>query len=586
MRNTQEIKSYLLKVMENVWQRNEDDIENMIKYDPVVKLLFNALVYQFEDINDHISNFKKEILQDLSKRLLPDHYFFALPAFGIVHAKPSKNEVVTLKQDKLFTTPRKINDQITNLSFIPITNTTLIPGNLKVISTNNTIYSPYEKDNELILQQVFFSHFNTERTLWFGLDIPDEIFNTLSEIPFFVDYDIANYENRLKFESIVNADWSVSNRQCIANKGFPQPDGYNFGISSSSRLSAVKSRIYHFYSNNYITLTLEKVNSSQRSQLHQVEPPEEIKDKYPKINQWIKIECNTAVPIEFFIDNNLMINAFPVINCDIKSDKLTRNEPIKTFKLVDREHFFELVLNDSNDRESGFLIRNTRFNSFDTKDLDMELRTLNRLFNQARLKFERNPFIEEEDLKIFREFTNILIDINTRIKNENLKLPEENISSLKNFDRLREFRYMTTFGAAGNGGEVADEFKYSGMGIENNTAYALTPFNGGVDPLDENKQIDHLRYLLISRNRIVTREDIRALSHMILGEKVIKRIDIKKTTLRGTGSSGLHRALKIEIKLNTPHMIEKDTIDFMRKELIGQLENKSFNVMPFIVEIY
>jgi hypothetical protein len=345
-----------------------------------------------------------------------------------------------------------------------------------------------------------------------------------------------------------------------------------------------KKRVLSFYNNNFITLHLDFINEQERIGEQQI-PPAELGSIYQSANYWIKIKCNAAIPIDFFLSNPVCLNAFPVINCNINTDRLTKNEIIKNFKLEDGEHFFELFYPEGYKLNDGFVIRNTRYKTFDSKDLSMELRVLNRLFNQSRSLFENNNHLEEEEMNVFREFSNILSDLELRFENEGVSLPTENISSRGEFDRMREYKYTTTYGELGNGGEIGDLYKYDGPGLEENSIIALTKSEGGCNPLEESDTIDRFRYLLLSRDRIVTREDIKALTYAVFKEKNLRQVFVKQTTTRGIGKLGLHRAMKIEIYLKPSTGLQESEINFMRKELLGHLESKSLGVMPFLVEV-
>ena len=73
--------------------------------------------------------------------------------------------------------------------------------------------------------------------------------------------------------------------------------------------------------------------------------------------------------------------------------------------------------------------------------------------------------------------------------------------------------------------------------------------------------VDKYRYLLLTRNRIVTRQDIKALCYTIFSKKNINNIELKKTTVSGLGYVGLHQALRIMISLSKGVEIDKAIIE-------------------------
>ncbi len=56
-------------------------------------------------------------------------------------------------------------------------------------------------------------------------------------------------------------------------------------------------------------------------------------------------------------------------------------------------------------------------------------------------------------------------------------------------------------------------------------------------------------YLLLLRDRIVTKEDIKALYFAVFGKENIVNVKISHTTIQGIGKLVLQGTMKIEIKL-------------------------------------
>lgn len=579
MLNADEIKTNLLKRISTVWNKSEEEAEDLIRFDPVVRLVFNAIIFQFEDIYNQHAEFKKEILSDLAKRLIPDFYYFATPSFGVIKAEPLKNVKLKIKEDRVFSTNRKIKDKILALKYLPVTEMELIPGEIKAIFCNKMLIDFQSKQDNTNAHRILTESPDGDNTLWIGLNIPKTFISSLGTITLFIDYNIDDINDKLFFNELNEAKWTFNNFKCIASQGFQGLKNEIEDFSPiKSKLKRVKQKVTNHFKSNFITL---KIDDSNKENITNPSLPNVLISEFNDII-WLSAKCESAISIDFFTRNTIHINAFPIVNFDLKSERLSKNELIKGIRLEENEFFFDIFDPDINNDE--FVIRNNRFKSFDAKDLLMEIRTLNRIFNQSRALLDKVRF-EEKEMDILNSFSNILSDLELSTINDGLDIPSYNITSKMPFEGVKKFRYLTTFGEHGNGLSSGDTFTYELPGINEKSIVALTSFYGGSNPLSEIELVDKYRYLLLSRDRIVTIEDIKAYCISVMGSENIESIKINKTTSRGIGKIGLYRALKVAIKLNPSTGLTKPQIDFHKKEILNHLENNSIVTGYFIIDI-
>lgn len=578
MQSIEAVKQNIKERLAIVWDKSEHEVEELIKFDPVVRLLFNAVVFRYEDVFDQQALYKKEVMGDLAKRLIPDQHFTALPAFGVLEARPQSKNTIKISTGKMFTTSRNINNRITTLAYTPLSETKLAPVQLALLVGGGISVDLLEKAPEKRIANMQEPDENGERSMWFGLDVPKGGEAAIDSLRFFVNYPIDKNENRLLFEALSEGSWVVHGKQSKAQKGFNNEPEWD-SLEESNAWEVVKKRVNSFYLNNFISI---KANKKQGTE--PFNPPKlstELQKKYKNL-LWVKVDCACAMPIDFFLNNMLSFNAFPVVNCKVKKGFINRAEPVKVFDLDQNEHFLTL-LGDRNSN-SDFIIRNQRFNSFDAKDLASELHTVERLFDQARVLFDTTSYLDETEVNVFHSFADIVSDVSHKLKKQGVTIPV-NIATKHPLQGVSTFNYLTTYGKWGNGGGIKDVFSYDSPGIDDKSIKALTTFGGGKDPLKEEEMIDRFRYQLLSRDRIVTREDIRALCYLVFDKENIDKVEISKTTQCGVGDMGLHRGLKVIIQLNRDSHLPKQIIDFKQKELLAQLESKSVGEWGFVVEV-
>jgi hypothetical protein len=579
--DVEEIKNILLKRICEVWNKSEEEVENLIKFDPALGLLFNAIVVQYQEIYNHHADFKNEILSDVAERLLPDSNFNASPSFGVIKANPISNSVLKLREDIPFSHQRKIREKIATLHYLPISDFELYPGDIKAIIANNTPAMLSEDFDFLNLKNIFHGKpvSGSENTILLGLSIPKHLVLQNKKLVFYIDYSVNNLEERILFDELAEGEWILEDFQCIVQKGIVLDylDGHNTNVPYPM-LEKTKLRIRDFYENNFLTL-----NVTQKRSEHQNTIPifNEVKNSYSSL-LWINVKLQSSVSVNFLCNNLFTVNAFPVMNFNIKTDSLSKNQIVKGIEFNEDEFFFDIF--DNRQNETNFIIRDSRYKSFDSKDLLMEIRTLNRLFSQYRVFFDKLQ-LKEKELDIMNDFYGILLDLEFRAGNEGLDVPQYCITSKKAFEGVVKYRYLTTYGEFGNGGLPGDLFTFERPGLDEKSIVALTSFYGGRNPVEKGKIVDDFRQVLLARNRVVSREDIKQLVISVLGTKNIKHVKVSKTVSRALNKVGLQRAIKVSIHLKSDSSLNYKQLELFKKDLITQLESKSIGVFPFLIEV-
>lgn len=554
-------------------------MEELIRFDPVVRLFFDAILFRYDDVYNHHAEFKKEVMYNLGERLIPDEYYYAMPSFGVLQASPAKNEVYRLRNDTIFSSARKIMDKIVDVNYIPLDAAELIPGEIDAVIVNRTLVDYRARDEGDTDSYISRLESGDENTIWFRISLPDPVKENLEELTLYIDYDVSDYGQRLYFDELSHARWYMEGLRLAACSGFPQKRRTDHPSTNRKRLDKSRQRLYDFYRKNFIYL--KKQETTEDSSDLPVLPAGAAGGKSNQL--WFAARCNAAIPLDFITGNTLSLNAFPVMNCDIKSDALTSAEILKGIRLD--EHEFYLGLWDAEGIDSeDFIVRNTRYKSFDSKDLAFEIRTLIRLYNHSRSSFSKENNIDEREIEIIRKFSDILADLELQHQHFYLT-PHFAISAREPFERIKNYKYLTTRGKLGNGGEAGELLKCSKPGLDDKSIQALTSFTGGRNSLDEEQTVDHFRYLLLSRDRIVTRQDIKALCYAVFGEDNLEEVKITNSSIQGLGETGLRRALFIELKLKASYKQNENEIMFCKKELLTILQNKSVENRAFVIEV-
>jgi hypothetical protein len=110
----------------------------------------------------------------------------------------------------------------------------------------------------------------------------------------------------------------------------------------------------------------------------------------------------------------------------------------------------------------------------------------------------------------------------------------------------------------------------------------LSNTQGGKDRLNIDEKINLYRYHLLSRNRVVTPEDIKALCRYVLGKEAREVAILKGVTVKPGTTEGYSRTMDIKILLAKPaeHYAAGNLV-YLKDELLTQLQEHSANNYPY-----
>jgi hypothetical protein len=150
-------------------------------------------------------------------------------------------------------------------------------------------------------------------------------------------------------------------------------------------------------------------------------------------------------------------------------------------------------------------------------------------------------------------------------------------------------RYWSTAGTEANNIKAGTLFRlYKGTGVENNQLTVVTTTIGGRNKLGTTETVFAYKSALLSRDRLITPEDIKTFCHYQLGERV-KKIDIQKgIMIHPDQQQGFIKTIDVMIGINRKaydEMLEKGEIGFWTDNLKLLLEEKSVSLLPYRVFI-
>jgi hypothetical protein len=124
---------------------------------------------------------------------------------------------------------------------------------------------------------------------------------------------------------------------------------------------------------------------------------------------------------------------------------------------------------------------------------------------------------------------------------------------------------------------------YKANDLDYNASFLVTSTLGGKEKPNTEERINTYRRSLLSGNRVVTKEDIKAICLEHFSE-YIDRVEVNKGIERGSlRSEGFVRTIDINIFLKQGQELNIADQNALRQKLLVLLEARSSNILPFRV---
>ncbi|OFY72447.1 MAG: hypothetical protein A2V46_00345 [Bacteroidetes bacterium RBG_19FT_COMBO_42_7] len=609
------IKSRMIRNASGIW--GYQDTEDINSFDPIVGMIIGALAEEIYNVSEEIKKTDARIVEKLFDLLINQDVFTHFPAHALVKAKTTQPQV-SISELYQFNFIKKVPKTVkeetvyTNktICFTPTTELRLFKGEVKYFAAGNQIFE--------ILDQVKEPLANAEKGIVFDfsrLYIGLKLDNTIDKIDgLSLMFSIKNKLNEGRFyNSISNATWKINNKDVDFRQGFELPQhaqdkSLDEIFRKETDISYKTCRyVNEFYRSKF--MTIENHNYFLKDFIKSDSLPEELKRKFPgnilkpvpRDIFWIEIQLSQPVSSEIINDLTVLLNSFPVVNREINefSQLLTRG--INIIPLTTEDLFFDIKsISDTrgtlykpfhsygseNANEEGYMIRHGGIARFDSRDAKETINHLIDLIRDERASFALlgTDLISSELIQLDQ----IISRLKQRLETNNVRDDSNSYLILNcnsNFERAN-VQFWTTSGELAN--SIRSNSKLTiqnGSDLDTNSVIMITNSFGARQKLSKEDKLNRLRRMLLSKGRVVTKEDIKALCFEHFGTE-LSEVEIKKGVyLDPSPQKGLVRSLDVFLKLDTQDKLTGDELEQKINELKIILKQESLNLLPFRVFI-
>ncbi|MCD4696033.1 MAG: hypothetical protein K8S16_07305 [Bacteroidales bacterium] len=612
------IKKRMISIAAKAWGVTGKDIE---KTDPIVPLLIDACASEIVRINSSVSGSRDKMGQKIMELLTPMELTSPYPARAIMNVMPMDSFYELDEKNEFYFEKRIIlKDEAKDIDifFTPTGSYKLIKGEVRYLACCKSIIhktGPFETQD--------FCKANAQgniepNTFWIGLHVTKPI-KSLDGVSFYFDFDMENIselEEDMFYYALSKSQWEINGNKIIVSNGYKTNNKdiskvqYINSISQSSKSGAICNHINNFYEKKFYTIREEESNTSNHFEINGKYPDEFTsifsEDDLNEIESnilWIKINFSQYVPSKILGNIDCSINCFPVINRRAEKVFITGKDKIRGLVSEDNEMFFDLKNFSSDGNLKIFLDSNKvvqeegtallalrqdnigRFNSRNALELIQQMIDSYREEFQAFSKFKNINQDSVEDLSnAIRPFEDVLEELYDVSFDSMPYIMLK--TSPENENEHVQVNYWLTNGSLANDIDKEENLRYDSAELMKGKVLLMTTTAGGMDRKRNEELTNDFRYALLTRDRIVTKGDIKALCYKIF-DGLVEDIEVKEgITTSSQPNSGMRRSINILIKLTQTNQLNKESIKFLKEDLMTRLKEKSSNILPFTIHIH
>jgi hypothetical protein len=601
--NTKEsIKNRMLKHALNYWNiKNGDDL------DPVVKLILEALSSELYNLSNEIKDTEVRILEKISNLLAPEFLTCPNTSHALVIAHPVE-PYDTVDSNSHFYTTLKIStgkdanaDANVEVYFTPVDGVKLSDTKVSSLATQGSLFIIDVNNNKLQVANSNRKSYSDTNTFWIGLDTNDKV-TSLDDISFCFEWK--NPDPKLtsqNYQLLPMGKWYI-NDTALKTK-----DGINYISNTNNErnifidynvLSLMESDIKQFYNKKFITIAGDNFNNlNDLKEFY----PNELKSffteqDFKKLNRrllWIKVVFPVALKQESLEEVNVFTNCFPVMNRQLNDLKYRlkggsniiplNTEGLEQYlsvkNLSDDSHTYMATPYRKTDEElSGtFTIRTGGVERFDVRNAKEYISYLLELLRSESAAFAvyGYDFIASilremnQRIALMEQKTNSLAATASEIPHYIIVKPFEGIE-------MMYVEFWTTLAERANNIRSGTKLQQlNSYNIKSNSLYLVTTTIGGKNRLKPEERLNAFRYGLITRNRIVTKEDIRSFCFYELGNRV-NDIEISHgIEMSVLPQQGFNRTIDISIIPSQNDNLDDNSWNLLCSQLKSKLELRS-----------
>lgn len=613
--NTREaIRNRMIRRAAEAWGFPDADIE---LFDPIVSLLLGTFSVELENAFRSIQDSESRILHKIARLMTPEVMTGARPAHALLHSRCSEPSVV-VTSDFSFTTRKEFipegskTPKQQEISFSPAHRYKVFDSDIKYLVFENKAYNLDNISHKVLTIKSIGQNQLPANECWLGIDIHNEI-NDIEGLAFYFDWR-NDVNKNFYLQSIPLTNWYIEDQKVQIKAGnYIAPSASlqehillteeDYSAKDENHIEGIyKSNFIHFSKNPACispdlggVKTLKKAYPSQFQSLFM---PNELQ-RFSDDLLWVKVVFPEIFMAEQFENMTIAVNVFPVMNRTYQKTNFRLQDTFNIFPLFTESYFYTIHQIQSSagisyspqwyasaeDQNRYYLLRYGGVGRFDVRSAyDMVNYLHDLLLIESREFTALNQDAIFSLIKDLKPLVSQLEYQKMQMKVDMQHTPYVVIHSPEVGEHIY-VEFWTTEGEYANG--IMDKLTPDKYILRSNVTKLLSTSVGGRNPLREADTLFEYKRLLMTHDRIVTAEDMKAVC-LAYFEKMKQNVTVEVTkgvVAPSDMTQGLLRVINVAISFT-----RKSKTDYTEKEKIAEelqymLQSQSSGILPIHVTI-
>lgn len=600
----EQIRSRLLRHAVTFW-----GISTAADLDPMVQLLIEGLATELYNLSSEMRYSESRLLEKLAGLLTPDLLTAPTPAHAILQAQPLETlETLPATRQFLHTTrrnPAPSGEFQADCWFTPIQKITLPLASIAWLASGNRAYNPDADGSGQAPLQARPGKYLEGYTLWIGLKIPPGGQGSFPPLTFY----FASRNDTLAeewYRLLPLSTWTINGHPLEMRQGLlpaPPPGQHPAGtadlLGSFGTMEVLMRDISRYYAKRYLhcpptPLPPEALYPrNYPDQWESVFSPGDLTTlKDPLL--WLEVRFPPSIGLRGLEELEVRLNTFPVVNRKLVKLKHRfkgigniiplRQEPGAHFlgihRLSDSKgNIYEPipVHGAEGQPEGSYSIRSGGAERFDQRNAREMIEYLFELLRDESAAFSAYGFdFLTNTLKSLRQSLTLVEQKARQTLTAMTESTRYIVVKPLDASETMHLEYWTTQGTLPmqlRTGTILLEAE--GSSLKADSLRLITrPVGGKLQPPAAGR-LQAYKYALMTRDRIVTEEDIRLFVHYELGDR-LGEVSIRKGVMISSHpKEGLRRTIDVVLKPSRPGAITPEEWTHLSRELSEKLETRS-----------
>jgi len=582
----QVIKERLQKFAMDLW-----NITDPGQMDPVIDLILEVIAYNSNRLHRSIDEADSNILHRLARLLVPHKWSLPSPSHGLMSVMPKDDESHSLTPMDFFHARKMIFEKgWVDISFSPLSTYPLINAEIKAVAFDRKVIY-YSKDGQ---QEENYPDVDVkveDNVVWVGVSLSENILHSTHKLVLCILPEDSSLAPFLRDIQIYDGQGRTLK---LTVPKFPLADSDKYQYFDE---------ISTYYANNYIQIDLGSRFSSTRpfsvypQEWGNSDESDERKDKLV----WIKLKFPLVFHQTNFEKIRFLLNTYPVVNRNLIISRHNFTRQGNIISLPCKNDRFLLNIESLQDGFNHQYVNvSNYYGEHSVGTYSLYFGNLERFdSDNARILINKLLLLAHEDGNAFEalnidtlkdQLNQLYLNIESIEKNVYEFSKDKSIPRAFLFTRPykdaeeAEVAYWITDAEAANGLDNRttiyqyDNVKFSAGGV-----CFQTITKQGCSHNGERDLINRLRYGLLSKERIVTREDVRSFVLCHLGQWA-DSVDIKDgIAISQDVCRGIIRTTEVRICLSRIGKAENTDLPTMTNFLEEELSKRSVSNTPYKV---